>query len=410
MTVLVGTTASTPAAAVGATAVNLVPKAHDRDRSPLRVGIIAPPWLPVPPVAYGGTENVIDILARGLAATGVDVVLVTTGDATCPVTRRWVFPRALGVGNGGVAEEACHVIGAYALLRDVDIVHDNSMVGPLYAPSVPSPPVVTTNHGPFNEVLTPVYRAISQRTPVIAISHHQASEALGISIAAVIHHGIDVERIPFGSGTGSYAAVLGRMHPNKGIEEAITAARSAGMPLRIAAKMTEFAEREYFSARVAPHLGGDIEFVGELGRSDKYDFLKDAVCLLNPIRWAEPFGMVMIEAMACGTPVVTNNRGSASEIVDHGETGFLCDDESSLVAALHKVTSLNRSLCRVAVEQRFSSRRMAADHIALYRRLITDAASTLDSDQLRSANPRGPRLEGAQHSRRSVKSSGSVSP
>ncbi len=374
-------------------------------RSPLRVGIIAPPWLPVPPVAYGGTENVIDILARGLVTAGVDVVLVTTGDATCPVARRWVFPHALGVGNGGVAEEACHVIGAYSMLGDVDIVHDNSMVGPIYALSVPSPPVVTTNHGPFNDILTPVYQAISQRTPVIAISNHQASEAHGVPIAAVIHHGIDVERIPFGSGTGGYAAVLGRMHPDKGIEEAIAAARAAGMPLRIAAKMTEFAEREYFNTRVAPHLDDEIEYVGELGRSDKYDLLKDAVCLLNPIRWDEPFGMVMIEAMACGTPVVTNERGSASEIVDHGETGFLCDDEPSLVSSLHKVTSLDRSRCRAAVEQRFSSNRMAADHIALYRRLISGVADCpdTDTDQRRGASLGGPRPVGSAHGCRSAK-------
>jgi len=377
-------------------------------QSPLRVGIIAPPWLPVPPVAYGGTENVIDILARGLATAGVDVVLVTTGDATCPVARRWVFPHALGVGNGGVAEEACHVIGAYSLLRDVDIVHDNSMVGPLYALSVPSPRVVTTNHGPFNEILTPVYCAISQRTPVIAISHHQASEADDVSIAAVIHHGIDVERIPFGSGSGGYAAFLGRMHPNKGIEDAIMAARVAGMPLRIAAKMTELAEREYFNSRVAPLLGGDIECVGELGRVEKYDLLKDAVCLLNPIRWAEPFGMVMIEAMACGTPVITNNRGSASEIVDHGQTGFLCDDGSSLVASLHKVTSLNRSHCRVAVEQRFSSQRMAADHVALYRRVISGAMDPANTDRPRAANHGNPGFAGAQHNHRSMKTSGSA--
>ncbi len=380
-----------------------------QNRSPLRVGIIAPPWLPVPPVAYGGTENVIDILARGLVAAGVDVALVTTGDATCPVTRRWVFPHALGVGNGGVAEEACHVIGAYTLLRDVDIVFDNSMVGPIYALSIPSPPVVTTNHGPFNEILTPVYRAISQRTPVIAISHHQASEADGVSIAGVIPHGIDVERIPFGAGTGGYTAFLGRMHPNKGIEEAIMAARAAEMPLRIAAKMTELAEREYFMSRVAPRLGGDIEFVGELGRIEKYDFLKEAVCLLNPIRWAEPFGMVMIEAMACGTPVVTYDRGSATEIVDQGETGFLCDDESSLVEALHKVTSLKRSRCRAAVEQRFSSHRMAADHIALYRRIISGAGDCPDTDPPRPTGRTSPGSEGAQHSHRSIKTVGSAS-
>jgi glycosyltransferase involved in cell wall biosynthesis len=384
------------------------PEPTDQNRSPLRVGIIAPPWLPVPPVAYGGTENVLDILARGLITAGADVVLVTTGDATCPVPRRWVFPRALGVGNGGVAEEACHVIGAYALLGDVDVVHDHSLVGPLYARSIPGPPVVTTNHGPFNEVLTPIYRAISQQMSVIAISRYQASEAAGVSIAAVIHHGIDVERIPFGDGTGGYAAFLGRMHPNKGIEEAIVAARTAGMPLRIAAKMSEPAEREYFMARVEPYLGGDIEYIGELSRAEKYRFLKDAVCLLNPIRWAEPFGMVMIEAMACGTPVVTNNRGSASEIVDDGETGFLCDDTDSLVRALRRVETLNRSRSREAVEQRFSSQRMAADHIALYRRAIAGDADCPDTDHLRHGARRIPEFEGSQHNHRSIKTPGSA--
>ena len=396
------------AATMGTMARHPDPEVTDQDRNSLRVGIIAPPWLPVPPVAYGGTENVLDILARGLVTAGADVVLVTTGDATCPVPRRWVFPRAFGVGNGGVAEEACHVIGAYALLGDVDVVHDHSLVGPLYAPSIPAPPVVTTNHGPFNEVLTPIYRAISHQMSVIAISRYQASEAVGVSIAAVIHHGIDVERIPFGDGTGGYAAFLGRMHPNKGIEEAIVAARTAGMPLRIAAKMSEPAEREYFRARVGPHLGGDIEYIGELSRAEKYDFLKDAVCLLNPIRWAEPFGMVMIEAMACGTPVVTNNRGSASEIVDDSETGFLCDDTDSLVRALRRVETLNRSRSREAVERRFSSQRMAADHIALYRRAIAGGADCPDINHLRHGAHRIPEFEGGQHNSRSIKTPGSV--
>ncbi len=267
---------------------------------------------------------------------------------------------------------------------------------------------MTTNHGPFNEVLTPIYRAISQQMSVIAISSHQASEAVGVSIAAVIHHGIDVERIPFGNGTGGYAAFLGRMHPNKGIEEAIVAARTAGMPLRIAAKMSEPAEREYFTARVVPHLGDDIDYIGELGRTEKYDFLKDAVCLLNPIRWAEPFGMVMIEAMACGTPVVTNNRGSASEIVDDGETGFLCNDTDSLVKALRRVEALNRCRSREVVEQRFSSRRMVVDHIALYRRAIAESADCPDTDHRRQRAHRKPGIEGVRHDNRPTQMPGSV--
>jgi glycosyltransferase involved in cell wall biosynthesis len=351
----------------------------DQGARALRVGIIAPPWLPVPPTAYGGTENVLDILARGLAAAGIDVVLVTTGDATCPVPRKWVFPEALGVGVGGVAEEACQVIGAYEMLGNVDVIHDHSLVGPLYAQGIASPPVVTTNHGPFNDVLTPIYRAISERTPVIAISKHQASTAVGVSIVGVIHHGIDVERIPFGAGGGGYAAFLGRMHPDKGIETAIAAARVAGMPLRIAAKMSEPAEREYFAASVEPDLGSDIEFLGELNRNEKYDLLKDAVCLLNPIRWAEPFGMVMIEALACGTPIVANDCGSASEIVDEGETGYLCDDLGSLGRALRKVQGLDRSHCRAIAEERFSSRRMVAEHIAVYQRAIEGITDRMDT-------------------------------
>jgi len=306
-------------------------------------------------------------------------VLVTTGDATCPVTRKWVFPTALGVGYGGVAEEACHVIGAYEMLRNVDIIHDHSLVGPLYAQGIAGPPVVTTNHGPFNEILTPIYRAISNRTPVIAISKHQASTAVGVSIIGIIHHGIDVERIPFGTGGGGYATCLGRMHPDKGIETAIAAARVAGMPLRIAAKMSEPAEREYFAAHVEPDLGGDIEFLGELNRNEKYDLLKEAVCLLNPIRWAEPFGMVMIEALACGTPIVTNDCGSASEIVDEGETGYLCNDLGSLGRALRKVEGLDRSHCRAMAERRFSSGRMVTEHIAVYRRAIEGTTDCIDA-------------------------------
>jgi len=333
------------------------------------VGIIAPPWLPVPPTAYGGTENVLDILARGLVGAEIEVVLVTTGDATCPVPRKWVFAKALGVGNGGVAEEACHVIQAYEMLKDVDVIHDHSLVGPLYAQGIESPPVVTTNHGPFNDILTPIYRTVGDRIAVIAISKHQASTAIGVELAAVIHHGIDVDRIPVGAGGGGYAAFLGRMHPDKGVEPAITAARAAGLPLRIAAKMSEPGEREYFADHVRHELGGDVEFVGELNRDQKYKFLGDAVCLLNPIRWAEPFGMVMIESLACGTPVVATDCGAASEIVDNGETGYICD-LSSLERALREVGGIDRSHCRVVAEQRFSSQRMVNEHIAVYRRAI----------------------------------------
>ncbi len=229
--------------------------------------------------------------------------------------------------------------------------------------------MVTTNHGPFLSELGDYYRAIGDRTPVIAISQHQASTADGIPIAAVIHHGVDLERFPPGPGDGGYAAFLGRMCPEKGVDAAIRVARRAGMPLRIAAKMSEAAEQLYFEQRVRPLLGGDIEYIGEVGGADKTNLLGGATCLLNPISWPEPFGMVMVEALACGTPVVATPMGAVPEIVDHGVTGFVCSSEPDLAGALTAVASLQREACRQAVAARFSAERMVAEHVLLYEAL-----------------------------------------
>lgn len=347
------------------------------DRS-LRVGIIAPPWLPIPPPAYGGTETVLDVLARALQQAGHRVLLYTTGDSTCPVPRSWSYARALGIGRGGAADEALHVVEAYEELHDVDVVHDHTLVGPLYALGMADRTVVTTNHGPFDQVLTPLYRAVADRIPLIAISHHQASTADGVHIGAVIHHGLDVERVPVGTGGGGYAAFVGRMHPDKGVDVAISVARQAGMPLKIAAKMREPAERRYFEERIEPLLGGDVEFVGEVGGAAKFALMGQATCLLNPVRWHEPFGMVMIEALACGTPVVATARGAAPEIVEPGRTGYLASDAAGLVRALGRAGSLERRACRAEVEARFSAARMAAAHVALYR-------SALEASEARRA-------------------------
>jgi glycosyltransferase involved in cell wall biosynthesis len=338
----------------------------------MRIVLIAPPWVAVPPDAYGGTEGVLDTLARGLDRAGHDLLLFTTGDSTCSVPCASVLPRAIGVGRGGSATELRHVIHGYqaAIDADADIVHDHTLVGPVYADRFPHLPVVTTNHGPFQGELGDYYRAIAAKTPIIAISHHQASTALDIPLAAVIHHGVDPELFPAGNGGGGYAAFLGRMCPEKGIPAAIRVARRAGIPLRIAAKMSEAAELLYFERCVKPLLGGDIEFLGELGGADKAHLLGSAVCLLNPIEWPEPFGMVMVEALACGTPVVATPMGAAPEIVEHGVTGFVCFDEGSLAAAVAEAACLDRNECRRAVAQRFSADRMVADHLSLYEQVL----------------------------------------
>ncbi len=342
----------------------------------MRVAVIAPPWLPVPPPAYGGTEAVLDALARGLVAAGHDVLLCTTGDATCPVEKWWVYEQALGVGVPGAAlGEIRHVLGAYDAARawGAEVVHDHTLVGPLYAARFPDLPVVTTNHGPFDDDLSAFYAALAGRVPLICISHHQASTA-PVPVAAVIHHGIDVAEHRPGAGEGGYALFLGRMSPDKGVHVAARVAQRAGMPLRIAAKMREPAERAYFEQAVAPLLGGSVEYVGEVGGAAKHELLAGAACLLNPIAWPEPFGMVMIEALAAGTPVVATPCGAAPEIVEDGVTGFLASGEDALVDALRRAPGLDRAACRRSAKERFSVDRMVAGHVDLYRRVVAGGA------------------------------------
>lgn len=344
-----------------------------RREQSVRIAIVAPPWLPVPPPAYGGTENVLDTLARGLTQAGHEVVLCTTGDSTCPVARSSVFDRAIGVGSGSSVDEIRHVIHAYAAIQDADVVHDHTLVGPLYSATFPELPVVTTNHGPFSADLIDLYRALAPRVPVIAISRHHASTAAGVPIAAVVHHGVNLDDVPLGDGGGGYAVFLGRMHPGKAPHVAARIAREAGVPLRIAAKMHEPQEREYFEAMVQPLLGADVTYVGEVDRREKLELLGAATCLVNPIAWPEPFGMVMIEALACGTPVLTTPFGAAPEIVEEGVVGFVRSGASALASALEQIGEIDRTACRRRVETHFSMQAMVAKHLVVYERAVMHA-------------------------------------
>jgi len=271
-----------------------------------------------------------------------------------------------------MASELRHVVGAYAEMSDVDIVHDHTLVGPVYADRLPWLPVVTTNHGPFQSDLAALYRATSDRVPVIAISHHQAAGADGVRLAGVIHHGVDPDAFPVGTGTGGYAVFLGRMSPDKGVDTAVRVARRAGVPLLIAAKMAEANERAYFDQKVKPLLGGDVEYIGELGAAAKLELLGGAIGLINPIAWPEPFGMVMIEAMATGTPVVATPCGAVPEIVVDGLTGFIRSGEESLAEAVGRLGEINRRHCRARVESAFSAERMVDAHLEVYRAVIEE--------------------------------------
>lgn len=335
----------------------------------MRIGLVAPPWLPVPPPSYGGTEQVVDLLARGLQAAGHEVLLAAASDSTCPV------PRVPGMGlsdpaaMGTAMVEAAHIVRAYHALGGVDVIHDHSTIGPIYGHRPAGVPVVCTNHGPYTADSSVVYRqAASAGVHVVAISARQAELARDIPISATIHHGLETAAIAVGDGAGGYAAFLGRMSPDKGVREAIAVARAAGVPLRIAAKMRESAEKSYFKRVIAPLLGGGVEYVGELDRAQKYAFLGGAFALLNPLQWEEPFGLVMAEALAAGTPVVAIPRGSAPEIVRHGVNGFLAPLQE-LAGWLPRARELDRRACREDAVARFDVVRMVSDHVRLYERL-----------------------------------------
>jgi glycosyltransferase involved in cell wall biosynthesis len=335
----------------------------------VRIGIIAPPWIPIPPPAYGGIESFINTLARALDEAGHDVVLAASGDSTCPVFRLPGFEPSDSALMGVTAYELRHLLRAFAALDDVEVIVDNTLAGPVLARIATSIPVVTVAHGPIIPLEQELYCAGLPDVAFVAISRSQASFAGQVPITRVIPHGISVQDVPVGSG-GDAACFVGRMHPSKGLTEAIEAAAIAGIPLRIAAKMQEPAEEQYFDEVVRPALGANAEYIGELDIDEKYELMGNSRVLLNPIQWDEPFGLVMIEALATGTPVVATPRGSVPEIVDEGRTGFIRSEPGELAEALHDVVSLDRNACRAAVETRFSASRMAADYVALFEELL----------------------------------------
>ena len=356
----------------------------------MRIGLIATPWVPVPPPRYGGTEAVIDNLARGLRDAGHDVELFTVGESTCDVTRSWLFKEPMEPMHDSIIE-SLHVEAAYRALAesDVDVIHDHTVVGPLLG-SHAAParvPVVTTVHGKFDEVSRQVYSRMPGRVSIVAISHPHRACAPEVPVEAVIPHGIDTDRYVEGPGGGGYLAFVGRMSPDKGVHRAIEVARRAGLPLVIMAKIREAVEVAYFEDVIKPMLGSDIELLFEPDETHRIDLVGRAEALINPIMWPEPFGLVMAESLACGTPVIASPNGAAQEIVEPGVTGYLHTGVDGLVEAVGRVGDISRADCRAAAERRFSMPRMVEDHVRLYRRLI-DRASVPTLTEQRGARYR----------------------
>jgi glycosyltransferase involved in cell wall biosynthesis len=314
---------------------------------PLHVAVIAPPWMELPPTGYGGIEAVCADLIAALLRGGHRVTLVGAGRNGTGANFVQTYDRPQGERIGQTVPEVVHAAALPTILGDldVDVVHDHTFAGPLLAAAHGLPTVVTA-HGPVGGEIGGYYRNISRWVHLVAISDAQRTCAPDIPWCGTVHNGLEPTAYPVTTHKEEYALFLGRMCPEKGVVTAISTARAAGVPLVIAAKCREAAERRYFDELIAPLLGEDVRWVGEVGGAAKSDLLGRARCLLFPIDWEEPFGMVMIEAMACGTPVVATARGSVPEIVRHGETGFVFPDERALAAAIRAAPEIGPARCR----------------------------------------------------------------
>jgi len=335
----------------------------------MRIALIAPPFIPVPPVAYGGTELFVANLAEGLQAKGHHVVVYANGDSHVNCEVRWRYRHAQWPVSDHVSAQlrnADHTAWAvHDALGHADVLHINDAVAVPYTTFVDQP-VVATLHHPHEPVLSGLYMK-HPRIHFVAIS---AAQGRGESMPRVhvVHHGLDLSRYTYGRQKDDYVAFLGRMAPVKGAHVAIEAARRAGVPLKLAGEIQPMF-RPYWEERVEPQLGPDVEYVGEADFAAKNALLSRARALLFPIDWQEPFGLAMIEAMACGTPVLAFAGGSVEEIVRDGVNGWICRDAADMAARIRSLAIPPES-CRSWADDHYSIARMADDYVAIYERAI----------------------------------------
>jgi glycosyltransferase involved in cell wall biosynthesis len=340
----------------------------------MRIAQIAPLYEAVPPKLYGGTERVVSYLTEALVDLGHDVTLFASGDSVTSATHEAAWPRALRLDPTVRDALAPHMVLLERVRRmahEFDVLHFHLDYLPFPLFSTLDTPFVTTLHGRLDlPELQPVFDSFPN-APVISISDSQRQPLKQANWQSTIHHGLP-ERLltPQSHRKPEYLAFLGRICPEKRVDSAIRIAALAGLPLKIAAKVDKV-DREYFRTEIEPLLSqAHVEFVGEIDEKQKPEFLSGAKALLFPIDWSEPFGLVMIEAMACGTPVIAFNRGSVPEVIEPGLTGFIVEDVQGAVGALQNINSLSREAIRARFESRFTSHTMARNYVDTYTALI----------------------------------------
>jgi glycosyltransferase involved in cell wall biosynthesis len=340
---------------------------------------IAPPWFTVPPAGYGGIESIVAVLVEGLIERGEDVTLLASGGSDTSGTLLTVFDTPPTADLGSALHEVVHLLPAYRRRHDFDLIHDHSgVVGAAITSMWDGPPIVHTQHGPWHEMTREFYAALPPQLHLVDISRHQASNAPeGAQHAGVVYNGIPVERYPLRKeprGRDGYLCFLGRASPDKGPDAAIRMATQLRRRLVMMVKINEPEEREYWEGHCAPLLGGaDVEVHPDVSPEQKAFLLAGADAMLFPIQWDEPFGLVMAEAMACGTPVIAYRRGAAPEVVVHEHTGFLIDpgDEDAFIAAVGRVGAIEPAACRAHVQRHFSAQAMVQGYRAIYQQVTS---------------------------------------
>lgn len=345
----------------------------------MRIGVVAPVWIPVPPSGYGGIEQVVSLLVEELVARGHDVTLFASGDSRTKATLRPVYDVAPTDRLWEIGPEAAHVGAAFRAAamsyRDgegFDLLHDHtSHLGVAFAATLDTP-VVHTEHLLLDAEREAFYRRFKDDVYLTAISEHQVKECPELPWRGVVHNAVAVDEFPFREDKEGYVLCLGRVTARKGQDLAIQVAGRAGLPLVIAGRVHP-GEADFFETKVLPHIDGEsVRFLGEVPHERKLELLAGARALLFPVREPEPFGLVMAEAMACGTPVVAEPLGAVPEVVTDGETGFLASGPEAMADALARVGEISARRCRQEVEARFHPGVMVDGYEAMYRDILAE--------------------------------------
>jgi glycosyltransferase involved in cell wall biosynthesis len=343
----------------------------------MHIAQIAPLTEAIPPKLYGGTERVVSWLTEELIGLGHDVTLFASGDSVTSAKLEAIWPRALRLDGSVRDPNALHMAMLERVCRnagDFDILHCHLDYYPFSLFSRQPTPFVSTLHGRLDlPEHQPVFDTFAS-VPVVSISNAQRRPLPQANWVRTVLHGLPERLLMPKPVKPSYFAFLGRIAPEKRVDRAIRIAEHCGVPLKIAAKVDR-ADREYYDEQIDPMIRGSkvVEFIGEINDTEKAEFLSGAIALLVPIDWPEPFGLVMIEAMACGTPVIVYNRGSAPEIIEEGLTGFVVEDDEGAIGAVDRLGQLSRERIRQRFEERFTARRMAQDYLSVYRSLAANA-------------------------------------